>query len=275
MSVREAQVSVGGRRVRTPEILRKPRETSAPAPVSFLASLALRWLRLIVGLWLFAVGIALTVRADLGLSSWDVLHDAFSVHTPLSFGGAVIVVSVAVLLASFVIGVRPGPGTVANVLLVGAFTDALLATQLLEALPSGHTIARVAALITGLGVIAVATALYISAGLGAGPRDGLMVGLAKRLGVSAGTSRALIEGAVVIGGAAMGGNVGVGTALFAIAIGPAIDISFRLFGMQPPRRHPRGRSMASAVRATRQWLARGQVGGGSSRERSRYTGGRI
>ncbi|MDQ3618872.1 MAG: membrane protein [Actinomycetota bacterium] len=275
MAVTETQVGVGGPRVLTPEIAQRPAETRVPTPVSSFASLARRWVRLIAGLWLFAIGITLTVRADLGLSSWDVLHDAFSVHTPLTFGGAVIAVSVAVVLASFVIGVRPGPGTVANVLLVGAFTDALLTTQLLEALRSGNAIARVAALVTGVGVIAVATALYISANLGAGSRDSLMMGLAKRLRVSAGTSRALIEGGVVIGGAAMGGRVGVGTALFAIAIGPAIDISFRLFGMQPPRRHPRGRAIGSTARAVRQWLERGQLGAGSSRERSRYTGGRI
>lgn len=274
MAVIETQVAVEGQRLRTPETARSA-ETPLPTLESSFASLVRRWLRLIAGLWLFAVGIALTVRAGLGLSSWDVLHDAFSARTPLSFGGAVIAVSFAVLLASLVIGVRPGPGTVVNVLLVGAFTDALLATEVLGALRSATSIARVAALVTGVGVIAVATALYISAGLGAGPRDSLMVGLAKQLRLSPGASRALIEGVVVVGGAAMGGSVGVGTAVFAIAIGPAIDISFRLFGMQPPRRHPRGRSMARAVRATRHWLARGQLGAGSSRERSRYTGGRI
>lgn len=200
------------------------------------ASRALRWVRLMGGLWLFAFGITLTVRADLGLSSWDVLHDALRVRTSLTFGEAVIAVSLAVLAATFAIGVRPGPGTVANVLLVGVFTDALLMTGLLGGLASGSALARVATLVTGVGVIAVATALYIGARLGAGPRDSLMVGLAERLHVSPGTSRALIEGGVVVGGAAMGGGVGVGTAIFAVAIGPAIDMSFRLFGMQVDRR---------------------------------------
>lgn len=167
MTVTEARAGVGGQ-VRAPGLAQRPAETQLPTPVSSVASLARRWLRLIIGLWLFAVGITLTVRADLGLSSWDVLHDALSVHTPLTFGRAVIAVSVAVVAVSFVIGVRPGPGTIANVLLVGAFTDALLATQLLEALRYGNAIARVAALVTGVGLIAVATALYISAGLGVG-----------------------------------------------------------------------------------------------------------
>lgn len=116
---------------------------------------------------------------------------------------------------------------------------------------------------------------HISAGLGAGPRDGLMVGLAERLDLSPGTSRTLIEGGVVIGGAALGGGVGVGTAVFAVTIGPAIDISFLLFGMRPPRRNDRGPAIGSAARAVERWLRRGQLGAGSSRERSRYTGGRT
>lgn len=244
-------------------------------PVGSLTSRALRWVRLIGGLWLFAVGIALTVRADLGLSSWDVLHDALRLHSALTFGGAVIVLSIAVVAVSCVLGVEPGAGTVANVLLVGAFTDALLMSGLLGGLPSGYGVARVAALVMGIGVIALATALYISAGLGAGPRDSLMIGLAERLHLSPGTSRALIEGGVVIAGAALGGGVGVGTAIFVFAIGPAIDISFRLFGMQPPRRNEGGRARGSTARALQRWFARGQVGAGSSRERSRYTGGRI
>ncbi len=235
----------------------------------------LRWARLIAGLWLFALGIALTVRADLGLSSWDVLHDALRVHTSLTFGGAVIAVAVAVVAASFVIGVRPGPGTLANVLLVGTFTDGLLMTGLLEGLASGSGVTRVITLVAGVVVIAIATALYISARLGAGPRDSLMVGLAERLHVSPGTSRALIETGVVLGGAAMGGGVGVGTAIFAFAIGPAIHMSFRLFGMQPPPRSGRGRGIGSAARSVQRWVAKGQLGDGSSRERSRYTGGRI
>lgn len=258
--------------LRPPSSAHGPPYRAHQMPVSTLTSPTLRWVRLIGGLWLFAVGIALTVRANLGLSSWDVLHDALRLHSDLTLGGAVIAVSVAVVALSSVIGVRPGAGTVANVLLVGAFTDALLMTGLLEKLASGHAVARVAVLIVGVGVIAIATALYISAGLGAGPRDGLMVGFAERLHLSPGTSRTLIEGGVVIGGAALGGSVGVGTAVFAVMIGPAIDISFRLFGMQPRRRN-RGRAIGSATRAVE--LRRDQRGAGSSRERSRYTGGRI
>lgn len=130
---------------------------------------ALAWPRLIVGSWLFASGIALMVRAHLGVSSWDVLHDALHLNTSLTFGAAVVAVSVVVVVASFVMGVKPGPGTIANVILVGAFTDAILLTGLLGGLSPGPLLARVLALLLGVVVIAVGTAMYISAGLGAGP----------------------------------------------------------------------------------------------------------
>lgn len=195
-------------------------------------SLLARWTRLFLGLWVFAVGIALMVRADLGVSSWDVLHDALRLHTALSFGGAVIIVSVAVVIASFFLGVKPGAGTIANVLFVGAFTDAILVTGVLDGLPSDGLVIRIAALVAGVLAIALGTALYIGASLGAGPRDSLMLASATRFRVTAGTARAFLEGSVLLLGALLGGAVGIGTAVFVVAIGPAINLSFRAFGME-------------------------------------------
>ncbi|MDQ3987554.1 MAG: membrane protein [Actinomycetota bacterium] len=195
-------------------------------------SLLARWARLLLGLAVFAGGIAFMVKADLGVSSWDVLHDAFRLHTPLTFGGAVIAVSVAVVVISFVLGVKPGPGTIANVLLVGAFTDAILATGFLDPLGAASLAVRVGGLVAGILAIALGTALYIGASLGAGPRDSLMLAAARRLGVTAGTARAFIEGSVLLVGALLGGSVGIGTAVFVIVIGPAINVSFRAFGME-------------------------------------------
>lgn len=232
-------------------------------------------MRLIGGLWVFGAGIALMVRANLGVSSWDVLHDALRLNSSLTFGMAVVVVSVLVLLASSAIGVRPGPGTVANVVLVGVFTDVILMTGVLAGIPNANVVGRLGVLLAGVGAIAVATALYISAGLGAGPRDSLMLGVAKRLRLSTGTSRALIEGSVLIAGGLLGGRVGVGTAVFAVAIGPAMNLSFRLFGMEPPRAKGGGTVITRAALAGQRWIQRGQLCSGSSRERSRYTGGRI
>lgn len=188
------------------------------------------WPRLLLGLGVFAGGLALMLRANLGLSSWDVLHDALGRLTPLTFGQAVVGVSVLVVVASLALGVKPGPGTLANVLLIGAFTDLILATGVLVDLASGPYPLRLLASVTGLAAIAFGTALYVGAELGAGPRDSLMLAVAKWSRRSPGTARAAIEASVLVVGVALGGAAGVGTLLFAILIGPAIDAAFRLLG---------------------------------------------
>lgn len=202
-------------------------------------ALALRWVRLVAGLWLFAAGLAAMIRAGLGLSSWDVLHDALRGLTPLSFGGVIVVVSILVLGASMSLGIRPGPGTVANALLVGPFTDLLLATAAGGGLATGPLLPRVVVLLAGIWAIAFGSAVYIGADLGSGPRDGLMLGVAKRSGFTAGRARSGIELVVVLAGIILGGALGIGTLVFVVLIGPAIDASFRALGMQPRRSAPR------------------------------------
>lgn len=238
-------------------------------------ALALRWGRLLAGLGLFALGLALMIRADLGLSAWDVLHDALRALTPLTFGEAVVAVSVVVLVVSMALRVRPGPGTIANAVLVGVFTDAILRAPILDDLASGSFAPRLVVMLAGIWTIALGSALYISARLGAGPRDALMLGLALRTGRSAGAARTAIEAGVLVAGVSLGGSAGVGTAAFVILIGPAIDVSFRLFGMQSPREKHRVHAIRRAARAARRWTERGQLGAESSRELGRHTGGRI
>ncbi len=202
----------------------RPRRSAA-------VDVAARWLRLVAGLGVFAAGLALMVRADLGLSSWDVLHDALRLISPLTFGEAVIGVSVVVVLASLALGIKPGPGTVANVVLIGAFTDALLATSLGAQVYSNELVVRLAVLVGGVAAIAFGTALYIGADLGAGPRDSLMLAVARRGGISPGAGRAAIELSALAVGVALGGAAGIGTLVFAVSIGPAINLSFRSLGM--------------------------------------------
>ena len=233
-----------------------------------------RWARLLLGLGVFAWGLALMLRANLGLSPWDVLHEAIDSLTPLSFGQAVIGVSVLVVIASLALGVKPGPGTLANVILVGAFTDAILATGVLVDLVSTPYPLRLLATVTGIAAIALGTALYVGAELGAGPRDSLMLAVAEWSRRSPGTARAAIEGSILIVGIALGGAAGVGTLLFAVLIGPAINIAFRLLGMYVPPRSATKR-IRRVPRTTSNWLRRGQLGAGASTEASRYTGGRI
>ena len=231
-----------------------PRPRPAASPGGAAASVigvAVRWGQLVAGLAVFALGLALMIRADLGLSAWDVLHDALRTMTPLSFGQIVVAVSVLVLLASVSLRVRPGPGTLANVVLVGVFTDAILRAPILDDLASGSLAPRVVVMLAGVWAIALGSALYISADLGAGPRDALMLGLAKRTGRSAGAARTAIEAGVLVTGMTLGGSVGVGTAAFVILIGPAINISFRLCRMQPPREKSRGHAIHGSARTTR------------------------
>jgi uncharacterized membrane protein YczE len=173
--------------------------------------------RLYAGLVLFGVSLALMVRANLGLGPWDVFHQGVADRTGLSIGIVVNLTAVVVLLLWIPLRQRPGLGTISNVVLVGFVTDATLA---LLAAPDNLAL-RAAMLVTGILANAVATALYVGAGLGPGPRDGLMTGLAAR-GHSIRLVRTSIEIAVLALGWLLGGSVGVGTVLYALTIGPLI-----------------------------------------------------
>jgi uncharacterized membrane protein YczE len=178
-----------------------------------------RLIRLYVGLALFGVSLALMVRANLGLGPWDVFHQGIADRTGLSIGIIVNLTAVVVLLLWIPLRQRPGLGTLSNVVLVGLFTDATLA---LLATPDNLAL-RVAMLVAGILSNAVATALYVGAGLGPGPRDGLMTGLAAR-GHSIRLVRTSIEVAVLAIGWLLGGSVGVGTVLYALTIGPLVGV---------------------------------------------------
>jgi uncharacterized membrane protein YczE len=178
-----------------------------------------RLVRLYGGLVLFGVSIALLLRARLGLDPWDVFHQGLARRTGLPIGLLVNATGVAVLLAWIPIRQRPGLGTVSNVILVGLVLDAALP---LIGQPRPLA-ARAALLAAGIAANAVATALYIGAGLGPGPRDGLMTGLAAR-GWPIRRVRTLIELTVLTAGWLLGGTVGVGTLLYAVGIGPLAHV---------------------------------------------------
>jgi uncharacterized membrane protein YczE len=174
---------------------------------------------LYAGLLLFGVSIGLLVAAGLGLDPWDVLHQGLARRIGLPLGWVVIAVSALVLALWIPLRQRPGVGTVSNVVLVGLAADASLAV-----LPRPeHLAARGAFLTAGIALNALATALYIGAGLGPGPRDGLMTGLARR-GHSIRVVRTGIEVTVLAAGWLLGGTVGVGTLAYALCIGPLIHV---------------------------------------------------
>lgn len=195
-----------------------------------------RLVKLNVGLVLFAVGLWLGLVAELGVGPWDVLTGGLSKQTGVRFGLMAIVVSVVVLAIGIAARVRPGIGTLLNVFVIGAVLDRLLTSPLLADLDGAPMALRLAATLLGIATVAGGSALYLGAHLGPGPRDGLMVAIHLRTGWRVGTARATLEGVVLVLGVLLGGPVGVGTVLFALGIGPAVQVAFRVLRQTPVRR---------------------------------------
>jgi uncharacterized membrane protein YczE len=191
---------------------------------------ARRLVQLYAGLVLYGVSMAMQVRAGLGLDPWDVFHQGVSEHTGLSFGTVVIVTGVVVLLAWIPLRQRPGIGTVSNVIVIGVAVDVSLA--LMQA--AGSDPVALALLVGGVFLNGVASGAYIGAGLGPGPRDGLMTGLVRRTGGSIRVVRTSIEVAVLAVGFALGGTVGIGTVLYALSIGPLVHVMLPRFEIPRP-----------------------------------------
>lgn len=196
----------------------------------------LRLLKLNLGLVLFGVGLWLGLVAELGVGPWDVLTGGLSQQLGVRFGLMAIAVSVVVLLIGLVARVRPGIGTLLNVVVIGAVIDLLLATPLLAELDAAPLPVRLSVTLLGITSVAAGSALYLGAHLGPGPRDGLMVAIHTRTGWRVGTARAGLECVVLVLGVLLGGPVGIGTLLFALGIGPAVQIAFRVLRQTPVRR---------------------------------------
>lgn len=203
------------------------------APPTVRGGPAVRWLSLLVGLFLFAVGIVLLLESRLGLSPWDVLNQGIARHTPLSFGIANTTAALVVLVVAWRLGARIGAGTVANAVLIGVFVDLLVRSQAFVGVHGASLVTRALALVGGILIIGVASALYIGGAFGAGPRDSLMLVLSQRTCQRVGVVRTVLESTVTIAGFALGGTVGVGTFAFALGVGPAIEASFWLLGRSP------------------------------------------
>ena len=195
-----------------------------------------RLLKLNTGLVLFGVGLWLGLVAELGVGPWDVLTGGLSEQLGIRFGLMAILVSVVVLLIGIASRVRPGIGTVLNVFVIGAVLDLLLTSPLLADLDEQPLPLRLAVTLLGIATVAAGSALYLGAHLGPGPRDGLMVAIHLRTGWRVGTSRAVLEGVVLLLGVLLGGPVGIGTLLFAAGIGPAVQVAFRVLRQTPVRR---------------------------------------
>ena len=186
--------------------------------------------QLFAGLVLYGISMAFMVESGLGLNPWDVFHQGLSESTGISFGWVVILVGVPVLLLWIPLRQKPGFGTIANLVVIGFVVDGALAV-----LQPGDSMAmRVTYLLTGIALNGVASGLYIGSNLGPGPRDGLMTGLVGRFPrLSIRLVRTSIELLVLGIGFLLGGTVGVGTILYAVTIGPLVQLFLPAFTVQP------------------------------------------
>jgi len=186
--------------------------------------------RLQVGLFLFGLAVTLMLEAHIGLDPWSALHDVVSVRSGLSFGRISQVVGLALIVFSAtVLSVRPGIATIFNMLMIGPWVDLLRAQSWF---PRAETLLPGSLqFVAGVLVMGIGTAVYIGARLGAGPRDGLAMGLSRHVDRSLRTTRIGIEVCILVLAAVLGGSIGLGTLLFAVLMGPTMQASLKVFSV--------------------------------------------
>jgi uncharacterized membrane protein YczE len=186
-----------------------------------------------IGFALFGLAIAIFIRANLGTSPWAVFEVALINYLPITPGQATILVGAVVLLLALAMRQQIGWGTIANIICIGLWQDLFL--QWLPAVRD-NWILQVPYLLTGVTMMGAATAIYIGVNAGAGPRDSVMLGLSRNARLSVRVARTMIEVVVVVAGWLLGGPLGVGTLIYALTIGPAVQAFFRLFRVNAQRR---------------------------------------
>ena len=185
-----------------------------------------RFLNLITGLILYAVGIVITIKANIGYATWDVFHAGLAGKLGLSFGTVSIIVGVFIVILVTILGEKLGFGSIFNMILIGLFIDIIF---LLNIIPiAKNTIIGTVMLITGLFIISIGSYFYIKSAFGVGPRDNLMVVLARRTKLPVGLCRGALELSVTIAGWILGGMVGIGTVISVILIGFCIQLVFKV-----------------------------------------------
>jgi uncharacterized protein len=202
-------------------------------PPELHGGFAIRLAALVFGLFLCAVGIVLFLESELGLPPWDVLHQGLAEQLDVGFGVANLIVSVVILALAWSLRAFIGLGTLLNALLIGSFVIALTALDGVSSLSEEPLGIRVVMLPLALACFGVGSAFYIAPTMGAGPRDSLMLVTALRLHLRIGVARTVIEIVALALGFALGGTAGIGTLLFALGIGPAVEVSFWLLERTP------------------------------------------
>lgn len=212
---------------------------------------------LLWGLFLFALGIVLTVQSNLGASPWDVLHLGLINYFPVTLGEVSQITGLIVILLSWLLGVKPGWGSIANMYFIGLYIDIIVGSGWIAG--QHQWPAQLAMLLAGVGLIGWASYFYLTAAFGAGPRDSFMVGAVQKTGWPVWQVRTILESGVAAIGYCLGGPVGLGTIVIAVTLGPSIQGAFAIMGRRPQDiehepfvlRRPRavaGREQAGAAR---------------------------
>lgn len=200
-----------------------------------MKTLSATFFKLLIGFLVASIGVVMTINSNLGLSPWDVLHQGLSKITPLSIGGACILVGLIVVSLSMFLGVNLGIGTILNTILMGVFIDWI---SYINIIPLCNNIfSGIIMMILGMFMLALGTYIYMICGLGCGPRDGLMVALTKITKKPVKIIRGLIEISALILGYTLGGYVGIGTLITAIGVGCCVQIVFTIFKFDPNSVH--------------------------------------
>lgn len=196
-------------------------------------SFAKRMVKLLFGLFLYALGIVLTMKANLGFAPWEVFHQGVSNTIGLSIGKVSILTGFVICILVVLSGEKLGLGTILNMFLIGTFMDMILGLGVIPQMKG--LISGVLMMFTGLFTISFASYFYIGSAFGAGPRDSLMVTIERKTGLAVGISRGIIEGSAVLIGWFLGGPVGLGTILGAFGISFCIQIVFTLMKFETTR----------------------------------------
>jgi len=191
----------------------------------------IRFINLMLGLFLYALGIAVTIRANIGYAPWDAFHAGLSQKAGFSFGTASIIVGIFVGVFVTVMGEKVGLGTILNMVLIGIYIDIIMFTGILPL--SQNYATGIPMLLAGLFIIAVGTYFYMKSGFGSGPRDSLMVVLNRKTRIPVGVCRIMVELAVTFAGWALGGMVGIGTVISGVSIGFFVQLVFAVLKFKP------------------------------------------
>lgn len=188
--------------------------------------MALRYFRLLVGLFLCAIGIVMTINADLGYAPWDVFHQGIGNIIGVKIGTANVIIGVIIVSIEVIMGQKPGVGTLLNMSLIGVFMNLIMNNNLLPLLDS--VIARIVMIFIGMIILGIGSYLYIGSGFGAGPRDGFMILLLKKTNKSVRFIRNSMEITALLVGYFLGGPVGIGTVIMSFGLGPSIQLVFNM-----------------------------------------------